>query len=52
MKKTLLEDLEKIYHLIKCEDEDDFLCIDCDCCRNRLICDITLNLVCSIKKFY
>ena len=52
MKRTLLEDLDKIYYLITCEDKDGSFCIDCDRCRNKLICYATIDLICSIKKFY
>ena len=52
MKRTLLKDLEKIYYSIICEEKDSSFCIDCNCCKNKLICDVTLNLVCSIRKYY
>ena len=50
--RTLLEDLEKIYHSIKCEEKDGSYCMYCNYCKNKSICDITLTLVCSIRKFY
>ena len=52
MKRTLLEDLEKIYHSIKCEEKDGSYCKYCNYCKNKSICDVTLTLVCSIRKFY
>ena len=50
MKKTLLEDLEKNYHSIKCKDKDNSYCIFRDC--NKSICDRMLNLICSMRKIY
>ena len=52
MNRTLLEDLEKIYHSIKCEEKDDSYCKYCNYCKNKSICDVTLTLACSIRKFY
>ena len=52
MKRTLLDDLEKIYYSIKCEKEDNSYCKYCNYCKNKSICDITLNLIYSIRKKY
>ena len=52
MKRTLLDDLEKIYYSIKCEKEDNSICMYCNYCKNKEICDITLTLICSIRRIY
>ena len=52
MKRTLLDDLEKIYYSIKCEKEDNSYCKYCNYCKNKLICDTTLNLIVSIRNIY
>ena len=50
MNRTLLDDLEKKHRSIKCEDRDNSYCIFSDC--NKSICDIMLNLICSMRKIY
>ena len=50
MKKTLLDDLEKVYYSIKCVDKDNSYCIFRDC--NKSICDRMLNLICLMRKIY
>ena len=47
MKRTLLDDVEKIYFLIPCTSSR-----SCECCKNKIICDITEDLMKSLKKFY
>ena len=46
MKITLLDDVEKVYFSIRCTSAK------CECCKNKQICDITQNLLKSIKKHY
>ena len=50
--RTLLDDVEKIFYSIKCEKEDNSFCMYCNYCKNKEICDITLNLIYSIRKKY
>ena len=52
MNRTLLEDLEEIYSSIKCERKDGSYCECCNSCKNKSICDVTIILVCSIRKHY
>ena len=52
MNRTLLDDLEEIYSSIKCEGKDGSYCECCNYCKNKSICDATIILVCSIRKFY
>ena len=47
MKRTLLDDIEKIYFSIRCTSP-----VSCGRCRNKLICKITANLLKSLKKHY
>ena len=52
MNGTLLDDLEEIYNSIKCEEKDGSYCKCCNYCKNKSICDATIILVCSIRKYY
>ena len=45
--RTLLDDVEKIYFLIPCTSG-----VSCECCENKLMCDIAEDLMKSLKKFY
>ena len=47
MKRTLLDDVEKVYFSIRCTSA-----YKCECCKNKQICDITQNLLKSLKKYY
>ena len=52
MKRTLLHDLEKIYYSLKCENEDNTVCTYCEYCKNKVLCNLTANLLKSLKKIY
>lgn len=52
MNRTLLEDLEKAYHSIKCETEDNTFCTYCEYCKNKQMCFMIENLIKSIRKHY
>lgn len=52
MKKTLLNDLEKIYNSIKCVAPNDSICSSCINCKNKHLCFTTFNLKYSLKKLY
>ena len=45
--RTLLDDIEKIYFSIPCASG-----VRCECCKNKLMCDIVEDLMKSLKKFY
>ena len=45
--KTLLDDVEKIYFSIPCTSE-----VSCEHCKNKVLCDLTQNLLKSLKKLY
>ena len=45
--RTLLDDVEKIYFSIECTSG-----VSCEYCKNKLICDVTEDLMKSLKKFY
>ena len=45
--RTLLDDVEKIYFSIPCTSG-----VSCECCKNKLMCDIAEDLMKSLKKFY
>ena len=45
--RTLLDDVEKIYFSIECTSG-----YSCERCKNKLMCDITEDLMKSLKKFY
>ena len=44
--RNLLNDVEKIYFSIPCT------CWVCEHCENKVICDLTQNLLKSLKKHY
>lgn len=52
MKRTLLNDLEKVYNSIKCVAPNDSICSSCINCKNKHLCFTTFNLKYSIKKLY
>ena len=45
--RTLLDDVEKIYFSIPCSTA-----VSCEHCKNKLIFDVTEDLMKSLKKFY
>ena len=47
LKRTLLDDVEKIYFLIPCSSG-----VSCEHCKNKVLCDLTANLLKSLKKIY
>ena len=47
MKNSLLDDVEKIYFSIPCTSG-----VSCEYCKNIVLCDLTQNLLKSLKKFY
>ena len=46
-KRTLFNDVEKIYFSIPCTSG-----VSCEHCKNKALCDLTENLLNSLKKFY
>ena len=50
--RSLLDDLEKIYYSLKCENEDNTVCTYCEYCKNKHKCFTTYNLIYKIKNFY
>ena len=45
--RSLLNDVEKIYFSIPCTSG-----VSCEHCKNKLLCDLTENLLKSLKKYY
>lgn len=45
--RSLLNDVEKIYFAIPCSSG-----VSCEYCKNKDICDLTQNLLKSLKKHY
>ena len=45
--RILLDDIEKIYFSIPCTSG-----VSCEYCKNKVICDLTQNLLSSLKKLY
>ena len=45
--RSLLDDVEKIYFSIPCTSG-----VSCEHCKNKVLCDLTENLLNSLKKFY
>ena len=47
IKRTLLDDVEEVYFSIPCMSA-------CECvyCKNKVICDLTQNLLKSLKIYY
>ena len=45
--RSLLNDVEKIYFSIPCSSA-----VSCEYCKNKLLCDLTANLLKSLKKIY
>ena len=45
--RTLLNDVEKIYFSIPCSSA-----VSCEHCKNKILCDLTVNLLKSLKKLY
>ena len=52
IKRTLINDLEKIYYSLKCENEDNTVCRYCEYCKNKHKCFTTFDLIYKIMKFY
>ena len=46
-KRTLLDDVLKCYFSIPCTSG-----VTCNHCKNKLLCDLTNNLLSSLKKYY
>ena len=47
LNRTLLNDVEKIYFSIPCTTG-----VSCEHCKNKGLCDLTANLLKSLKKIY
>ena len=47
LKRTLLDNVEKIYFSIPCSSG-----VSCEHCRNKVICDLTQELLKSLKNYY
>ena len=45
--RSLLDDVEKIYFSIPCTSG-----VSCEHCKNKVLCDLTQNLLKSVKKHY
>ena len=45
--RSLLNDVEKIYFSIPCTSG-----VSCEHCKNKVLCDLTENLLKSLKKHY
>ena len=45
--RNLLNDVEKIYFSILCTSG-----VSCEHCKNKVLCDLTENLLKSLKKHY
>ena len=45
--RSLLDDVEKIYFSIPCTSG-----VSCEHCKNKVLCDLTQNLLKSLKKYY
>ena len=45
--KTLLDDVLKSYFSISCTSG-----VSCEHCKNKVLCDLTENLLNSLKKYY
>ena len=45
--RNLLNDVEKIYFTIPCTS-----LVSCEHCKNKVICDLSQNLLKSLKKYY
>ena len=45
--RSLLDDVEKIYFSIPCTSG-----VSCEQCKNKVLCDLTQNLLKSLKKYY
>ena len=47
LKRTLLDDVKEVYFSIPCTSG-----VSCEHCKNKLLCDLTENLLKSLKKYY
>ena len=47
IKRTLLDDVLKSYFSIPCTSG-----VSCEHCKNKVLCDLTENLLNSLKKYY
>ena len=45
--RSLLDDVEETYFSIPCTSG-----VSCEYCKNKLLCDLTQNLLKSLKKYY
>ena len=52
IKRTLIDDLEKIYYSLKCETEENKICTNCDYCKNKKLCNIVYYLMYLLRKSY
>ena len=52
IKRTLIDDLEKIYYSLKCETEENKICTNCDYCKNKKLCNKVLYLMHSLQCKY
>ena len=52
MKRTLLDDIKKVYFSIECITEDNTICTYCGYCKNKSMCKMIENLIKSMKEFY
>ena len=50
--KTLLQDVSQVYYSMKCEIDYNKQSFSCKTCENNRLCNITENLIKSIKKLY
>ena len=48
MKNTLLTDLTRLFNYLEC----DGIKFSCHKCSNRVLCDLIVKLINSIKKYY
>ena len=52
MKRTLLDDLLQVYYSIPCDEIENAYCSSCSCCKNKMFCNMVMNLIDSIVEFY
>lgn len=52
MKRTLLDDLLQVYYSIPCDEIENAFCSSCSCCKNKMFCNMVMNLIDSIVEFY
>ena len=52
IKRSLIDDLEKIYYSLMCETYENEICRYCIYCKNKKLCDTVHELLGSIVKLY